>query len=361
MTAWQFALGARVLDDPEEEASKARARRVRWRLTEPSEASFTIDGHDAQAELITELVTDLHVYRDGRRLYRGRVGPTQDVVDGRRHTVTVPTGDYRGVLRRRILYDTDQLAWTATDQAAIALGLIDQTQAHVGGDLGITAGLGASTGVARDRTYEPGKAVFEAVQQLSEVINGFDWDIDPDSRALDIYYPQRGENRGVVLDLGGLVTGFTRDVDPSTYANANRVNGDDTVTAEVREATDLATRPEGRWDAQHGYTTISEQATLDERANWQIEQDQLVVPTYTVRLKKGRWEGPDHVWLGDPCKLVLPSGRLAVDTVLRVYEIAVDIDDNGTETVDVTLGGPRPDPRRLATDQLVRLDQLERR
>lgn len=361
MASWQYAVGDWGALGPDVALTAARSRRVTFRLRAPSEASFTLDGDNPQATEITELVTDLHIYRDGERLYRGRVGATRDTADADRHTVDVQTADYRALLLRRILYDSDQLSWVATDQADIALELIGETQSRIHGDLGITEGVGNPTGVTRDRNYEPGKPIGEAIQELSEVIDGFDWDINPDTKALDIYYPERGTDNGVVLDYGGLVTGFTRAVDPSRYANAVRLNGDELLLAESREAADLGSRAEGRWDAQHGYTTITDQGTLDDRADWHIEQDQLLVPAYTLRLRAGRWEGPDHIWLGDPCQVVLRAGRLEVDTVQRVWEIAVSLGDSGEEDVQVTLAGPAPDFRRKVTDQLVRLDQLERR
>jgi hypothetical protein len=82
---------------------------------------------------------------------------------------------------------------------------------------------------------------------------------------------------------------------------------------------------------------------------------------YTVRLKRGGWQGPDHIWLGDTVRLIIPSGRLDVDTTARVHEVAIDIDEDGGETVTLTLGGKRPDFRRWPSAIERRLKNLERR
>jgi hypothetical protein len=175
-------------------------------------------------------------------------------------------------------------------------------------------------------------------------------------------WAQRGRTAGVVLDLGGLVSQVRRTVDPSTYANAIRVNGDAALLdVATREADDLATRPEGRWDGQYGDSTIRDATTLDERADWRIADAQVLQPAYTAVLRPGKWDGPDHIWLGDTCRLVVRSGRLDVNTLLRVFEVAVDLDDDGGETVSLTLGAPMPDVRRTLAAQALRLDQLTRR
>lgn len=357
MAEWQFvaANGAQQID-----LTAATGRKLTARLWSPSEASFTIDGRNEQATVLMELATDLLVRRNGVDLYRGRVGATSDSIGADTHSVDVPTGDYRALLLRRLLYDDDELDWTG-DQSDIVWGLVEATQARAGGDLGITRGVGAVTGVSRTVDYEPGASIGEAVQQLAQLDDGFEWDISP-ALELDVYYPQRGQVGGetVVLDYGGLVSGVQRNVDPGNYANALRVTGDAALTPEVREAADLATRPEGRWDAQVGLTTIQQQPLLAARADWLLGVRQVVTPSYTLQLRPGGWEGPAHVWLGDTCRLSISSGRLAVDTLLRVVEVSVDLPGDGDEVVSLTLGSARQSMGGLLADNLLRLGQLER-
>lgn len=66
---------------------------------------------------------------------------------------------------------------------------------------GIIDGQLAAASFARDRTYEPGKQVWEAMTQLSAVDNGLDFELDPVDREdavysqLNTYYPQQGVDR----------------------------------------------------------------------------------------------------------------------------------------------------------------------
>lgn len=363
MAAWKWILGP-ASGGHESELTAARSRKATWRLTGSHEFSCTIDGRHSQAAQIRELRTDLHVLRNGVILGRGRVGPTQDTLSATVHTVTVTARDYREVLRRRLLYTGGPLTHGAKDQSQIAWDLVNYTQGLPGGNLQISRGQGETTGRLRDRTYEAGQSVGTLVDQLGEVIDGFDYDIRPVSasaQSFDLFYPARGTDRGVVLDFGGAVASLSRAVNIGDYANAGRFSGGEGTLAVTREAAGLAGAPEGRWDTQTGDTEIKQQATLDQRADAEIAGSQTVTPSYTFALKAGWWQGPDHVWLGDTCRVVIMSGRLAVDVPLRVFEVEVNVGASGEEAVSVTVGAPRPDFARRLYDGQLRLDRLERR
>ncbi|GGV34277.1 hypothetical protein GCM10010182_67720 [Actinomadura cremea] len=378
-TRWQLVLGP-ASGGHELALTEASSRRYTARLNEGSDLSFSIDGRHAQAAAIGELTTDVHLLWTSpagltRVLDRCRVGPTRDDVSEDAHRVEVTCLDYRAVLERRILYSGDTLTYSSTDQAEVAWALIDTTQQRAAGALGIAKGWTgtAPTGITRDRTYEASDSIGQRIQELSEVIDGFDWDITPVSASglrLDVWYPQRGADRGVVLILGGLAATVNREVNPGDYANALRYSGatgdEETpgptpVELEAPLLDQAVDWPQGRWDAAHGDDGLVTQAALNARAAWQLAQSQVITPVYTVRLVRGGWDGPDHIWLGDTVRLIVPSGRLQVDSSLRVHEVQIDIDEDGGETVTLSLGGPRPDFRRWPSRVDRKIRDLERR
>lgn len=374
---WSFVLGP-ATGGMTRELSRARARKCSFKLTEPSEVSCELDGRHAEAGYLAELATDLHVLRAPHhgarkeRLYRGRVGQSGDTFGADTHTVTVPSLDYRAVLQRRHLMSGSQQIWTQADQAEIAYGLVQQAQRLPGGDYGIVMGRAPSTGIRRDRSYDLGDNIGERIQELSEVIDGFDWDVTSTSGTglqLDIWHPQRGVTLpGIVLEFGGAVASGSRTVDSGDYANHIRVTGSqpegggDGPQPEERPfpGTPWEPRPEGRWDKTYG-ESITTQPALAERADWLLDQAQVVTPTYSLKLRRGWWRGPGHLWLGDSVTVRIRSGRLRVNTQLRVHQIDVDISDDGTEDVTLTVGGPKPDYRRRAAAIEKRLASLERR
>ncbi len=350
---------------PNWQLTAAKGRRITLGLGQPSEASFTLDGASRDAARIEELTTDLWLFRNGVPLYRGRIGATQDSHDGNRHQMTVASADYRAVLGRRLLFEGDTLTYTQVDQSQLAWQLISNTQGRAGGYLGIVRGAGQTTGVLRDRTWKPGETVLHYLDLLSNVRDGFEYVLRPLSGttdiAFDLFYPSRGTDRQVVLDFPGAISSWNRQVDPGQYANAIRVSGDDAIAPARAEAADIASVDAGRWDAQVGDTTILEAATLTARAQFDLAQAQTVTPSWSVRLRRGFWGGPGHVWLGDPVTLAVRSGRLNALTTLRVQEVDIALDDNDEATISLTLGQVPPNRRwRLrAIDR--RLGSLERR
>lgn len=367
---WQFVVGP-ATGGHELALTEARSRQYTVRLTEPSALSCGLDARHPQADSINELATDMHILWTGSggttlELDRQRIGSTHDSGTATEHTVDVTAIDYRAVLARRRLYTGDTVTYTGVDQGEIAWGLVSSTQGNTGGDLGISkAWTGtAPTGVNRDRTFELGDSVGERIQELSEVQGGFDWDVEPSGASalrLNVFYPERGQDRGVVLIPGGLVADWTREFNPADYANAIRMTGETALLAQEREAPDLAARAEGRWDAAFGDTGLVTQAALNERADWQIAQSQDAAPVWTVTIRQGGWDGPSHIWVGDTVRLVVNSGRLATDRTLRVYEMAFSIGEDGQESLTLALGGPKPDFRKPPALFARRLTNLERR
>lgn len=351
---------------PQHALTAAKSRRLSFALDGPAEASLALDGRGEQAAYVTELTSDLLIYRDGIKMFRGRVGQTQDQLGADAHTVTVQSADYRAMLDRRILLAGDPLGFAQVDQSAIAWTLASASFARTNGGLGITRGIGQTTGVLRDRTYEAGKPCGEAIDQLAEVAGGFEWDVDPEL-AFNVHYPQRGQDRtDVVLDYGGRIAGLSRSVNPQDFANSIRVSGreasGDTIppTPAVRTAANIATAPEGRFEFQVG-TDLQTTAAVAQRADYELTQRSQVRPSYTVTLSPGAWTDQGSFWLGDTVRLVVMSGRLAVDTTARVHEISFDISEDSTETVSVTLGHPRRDLLQRLRRVQTRLSSLERR
>jgi hypothetical protein len=317
------------------ELTGATARRAVWRVDDSPTVAFGLDGRSAEAAAIVELATDLIVYRDGAKLFRGRLGAIGDRINADLHRCSLAAIGYRGMLDTRIIAAGGE-SFTGVDQGTIAWNLIQTTQAQSGGNWGITNGIGATLGTARDRSYDPGKPRGEAISELGRVDGGFEWEIDADL-ALNRWSPTRGSATGVVLDWGGLISSVDRQLSPRDYSNAPMAIGADGLTPAVQTSATIATDPQGRWELSRGYTTILEQATLDARALWLLDQTSTLRPEFAATFRAGAWGGPSHVWIGDTVTLVVNSGRLAVNAAHRVVELAADLDDNGGETITVGL------------------------
>lgn len=350
---------------PNWQLTQATSRRVIVRLTAAGESSFTVEGHAAEAAQIQDLITDCWVFFNGQPIYRGRVGTNSDTHDGNAHTVQVSTADYRGILQRRLLFEGDTLSYSSVDQAQVAWNLINTTQARTGSTLRILRGAGQTSGTTITQTFTAGTSVMENLDKLAYVANGFDYAINPTattSLTFDVYSPNRGTDRSLVLNFPGSIAAFSRTVDPGQYANAVRFSGGSSLTPVRVEAADITTRPEGRWDSQSGDSTITNSAVLTSTAQGALAAADTVTPAWKVTLQPDGWRGPAQVWLGDPVTLQIQSGRLAVNAAYRVQEMEFNFDDNtNSVTTILTLGQVPPDRRYLLRRVNLRLTALERR
>lgn len=344
----------------------ARDRRVTWRLDDPCDASFTLSGRDPAAGEVVELGSDLLVYRDGSLVFRGRVGPSSDEIDTEAHKCQFSAVDYRGVLDRRIALAA--LTWTGIDQSTIGWELVEHAQdegTYAGSDLGITRGVGQTTGITRDFEVPEGKKIGESIATLGRLVDGFEWAVSP-LLEFDVYFPRRGTPVDFVADYGSTVSKISRAVDTSQFATLIRQSGADLTTPVIVPAADLATRPEGRWDLSLGDTDLADDATVAAAGDGALLLAERLLPTWTGTLAPGVWD-PAVLNLGDSCMLVVQSGRVQeasvrddFDTYLRVIEIAVQESDDGAETVAVTWGRP-PLPKFPERDLAARITKLERR
>jgi hypothetical protein len=348
-TPWRFLYGPRQpFGGWDGQLGQAQARTVTLRCDpdQNSQAEVTLDGRSPAAAAITELETDLTVMYGSAYIFQGRIGPSADDLSADAHAVTFTASDYRDILRRQALLPADTLLYTATDQAAIAWGLVHAVQAHPGGDLGIAQGAGkAGTGVLRTMQYAAGDWAGDLLGQLAALDNGFDWQITPYGQAdlrLDVFYPQQGTDRGVVLQYGmERVAAIRRAVDPAAYADAIYMTGDTSITpaltAVALAMSGIESAPQGRWDQVIG-NDLKTQSALADAAAAALSTGQVITPSYTIALQPGSWGGPSDIWIGDQVAVRIRSGRLNVNDSLRVVEMALAIGQDNVEQLTLTVG-----------------------
>ena len=335
------------------ELTEARTRRLELSLDASGQATWTMPGRHPQTRLVAELSTDLAVARNRELIFRGRIGGSDDTLSPTVHTSTFAAVDYRGMLDRRIIWPGNRTVFNNTEQAAIARALVTDTQAR--GDLGITYDA-TVTGVNRDRTYEEGQYVGELIANLGRSINGFEWDVSP-LKVLRFFSPQRGNPVPIILEYGRDLSDVRRTVTSTKFANALRYSGSDDIAAVIRQ---VAPGPEGRFEHQDGNPDVTQAGTLNQQADGAFAQASQIRPAYRVTLRPGRWD-PPLMWLGDAARLLVRSGRLNVDTVLRIFGLTVELDEDEVETVHLDLGAHPPALTDRLNDTAARLDRLERR
>jgi hypothetical protein len=396
-----YAIGPLPKDTVVAELPDARSVRLTQQWNQPAQLVFTLDGHSGSAGLATELTTDVYAWRwdevagQDVPMFRGVVGQSQDTLSADTHTVVFTCHDYLAMLARRMVTAPGGVTYTATDQDQIVYYLVNMARNQRAGsgasfspgaflpiDVGLVDPSGATrtfSGTNRDRTYAGQQNIGEALAQLAAVQGGFDFDVIPAAvggvsagyDSIRVFWQSQGVQRTTPqLVYGATVSALTRSFNSADYANYQRIIGNNgTATPGAAQFyseawnTDAVTGTagaQGLWMNGDNASDVSIQSTLDQRAQGNLGRSGVVVPSYTLTLRPGVYSygNPN---MGDTVPLIIQSGRLAVDTMIRVLGIDYTVGDDGQEDVALTVGRPDVTLANLFTRQNADVNALARR
>jgi hypothetical protein len=358
-TGW--AVVATTTDDVPVAELPYQSLNTRWSVPSPAVADLSLDGFSPEAAKVHELRTNLHVFLDGVRRFKGRVVGSGDEISDTGHETKFSATDLRGVLAKRRIEVHARLNFTQVGAYDVLRSLIGDAQAMPDGDEGIRFDPDAGPGPLVTTSANVGDSVKAACDAVVEQIGG-DWDIDQ-AGIVRLWPDGRGTHRAdFVAHYDVNVSDLSRSVDSASFANSLRVSGSTDTAASYRTG---PIGPEGRWERQVGDPAESVAATVAGRADQAFAQASTITPSYTHALAPNSGWTPGALWIGDTCRSIVRSGRLDIDATERVAEIAVTVgpDAKGrtATSVQVTFGGARPNVyRELAADRR-RLSHLERR
>jgi hypothetical protein len=374
------------------ELGSARSRTLVRQWDTAAELRFTMDGRSPDCAAVAELQHSVFAWRwDDQTgadvcVFRGVIDHTEDQLSEQAHTVNFVAHDFLALLGRRILVGATPVNYNTVDQDQITAALVaaagggpTPTAPYAPGSnlpIGVVlvGGDGVSTrtvsGVARIRSYMGGASIGTLIDQLAKVSGGFDYDVVPEPAAADtlamidgngtisnlgagrdalrVFYPAQGITRTDMLFLyGGNVAAVTRTVNSGDYANYVRSLGNngssDPNAAQLfsgQANSDASGVTVGWWpSADNAPSDVNQQATLDQRAAGLLAINGVLVPAYTLTMRPGTysWGFPN---MGDTVPLVITSGRLQVNTTVRVVGLTWTIGDDGQEDMAVTVGRP---------------------
>ena len=217
------------------------------------------------------------------------------------------------------------LQFTSIDIAVIARALINHHQGKGGGDFGIDTS-GSETSRNADRTYDAYelKNVQEAIIQLSEVEDGIDFVIDPETRRFIVSYPKTGVRlENIVYDERN-IREFSRVLDAQQQASqilgVGSGDAESTLTASQQDSSAVARYK--LTQRVHSATDVTEQVTLNGHVAEQLDLWKDVPNALMLRVGT---EDPDPftAQCGDEIKINWDSPYKPVDEFQRL--VGIDI------------------------------------
>jgi hypothetical protein len=280
--------------------------------------------------------TEVWLYRNGVLVSAGFISTFQ--IQGPTLSVTAP--GLLGYLSYMAVHA--DLTYTATDQALIAAGLVNQWQNLAYGHYGIdTSGI-TTTGVTRDRTYLAAEQhlVDRRLAELGAAANGFDHWVDPATRDLKLASPARGADLtdSVILDGRNITdANIAASVAAGDLASeAYGLGGDgETVVTSLASNTTLRSTW-GRAAVMESFDGVTVQATLDQHTQALLEaRDQaLFLPGPGLHPVDGA--SVDDFGVGDTITYEFDAGLGVQSGAFRVAARMVSIDEDGAESMAVS-------------------------
>lgn len=247
------------------------------------------------------------------------------------------------------------LTFDQVDQATIVADIIAALQALPSGDIGLAVSA-AATGVLRDRTYYGYELKYaaEAIEQLAEVIDGFEFAVDvtgdetDPTKTLVVSYPRRGIQAfetDLLFEKPGNVIGFewpedgTRQADVSIAVGAGE--GDDMLLA-VATSEDALDEGYPLLERSISYKDIRDLEYLQAHADTDVDASAwpVTIPSLVVRGDVDPIVGSYDI--GDDCRIVLTDDRFpdGLDYFARIVGLDIQPEDpeSGLEQVDLALG-----------------------
>lgn len=331
--------------------------RIKWKglryadvLSRPQELAATV-----QVASISDLVaqrllgpdrqaTELRLLRDGQIVAAGPLAGWHR----RGQDVEIVAGGLLSYTQRMIVLA--DMRFDQVDQHLIAAALIDQWQnsSYGHGHYGIDTSRVSTSGRLRDRSYVRNEQhkVAQRIEELGAVDGGFDAEVDPTTRQLQLWHPFKGVDRSsgpsaVVLDRRVIASPDVMcSVAPGDLASlafgTSSSAGSDGGLSSFQLNAELAASF-GLSAAMGSWQDISEQATLDDhvRALLDSRSHALIVPGPQMRVTPDADLGAYDV--GDTVQLELGTDQLGITGAYRIRKRSVSVAANGVETVDLEL------------------------
>lgn len=233
-------------------------------------------------------------------------------------------------------------SYTATDQTTIAWSLIGWSQLATDGGLNIVQGtLGA--GISRTaswRAYD-NKYILEAITDMSEMTQGYDFDITPANRAFNAYYPRPQTNRGLTLYYPQHIRHYSIQYWGKYLRNSIGVQGVDPNYSTAVDTTSRSTY--GLREYGDSYRDAQLITDLNNYASKIRDQrkDVKAYPTISLRQDIIDIFDTNVIQLGDLLGVVIQDGYVQINTTLRYQTAQVSVDKQGSEAVVLYLQDQR--------------------
>lgn len=329
-----------------------RQRRYKMIRNRPDEIYFAINLDELEVfarnnkfsnalDIFNVNVNEVVIYRHGVPLISGQIAFADPILSEEQKMLSVRATGWLGLFKDRYLMSS--LSYTDVQAGLIGWNLINHTQSLTNGSFNIIQGT-LSDSITRIRTYPIYKNVYDALIQLTEVINGFDMEFTWDKKFNT--YDSIGADTDIVLQYPGNILSIGQPIDGTEMANEvivkGSVIGDDSSLISVR--TDSTLQPIYKLRQKTiQYPTVEKLSTLEQHGDEFLDQAASFHKLPTITIDGNRNVSIGDIHIGDLINIRVngyTSFNHLSTSKYRIDVIEVTIDDDNNETISLGLSLP---------------------
>jgi hypothetical protein len=174
------------------ELSGAQDKNLSVGLNKSGSFGFNLNCLDDLADDIDPITKCVIGYKNGVAKWSGPIWTVDDELPSNR--IQVNAVGWFEKLNKRLL--SEDISFTDIDAGVIAVSLLNQE--NIVGNTLISPGVIQSS-QTRTRAYKEHQNLGQEIQSLSQIEAGFDWEVTPDSRLLNIYNAKRIDRPEIVF------------------------------------------------------------------------------------------------------------------------------------------------------------------
>jgi len=311
-------------------------------LNQPGQGNVVLPTDSTLVRNIWPHLTSIYVTVGGVPVWAGMVEEFLAESSENGGTTTVQMKEITYYLARR--HHEETLTFNGVSQNVIGASLVNNAQTN-----GIPlAGVAAPSLFSRDRTYEAWEhgELMERIQQLTEVVNGPDYEVvhirDADRwRTQMIFRDEVGEQLDLTVTSDHNASDYSLSVSADTHATHVHGIGAGEEQDQLEVVREDPANIYPRFDAAPAWKDVTNLNTLAENTGGYLEMNRepVAVPAATI---PGCHEiGPDDVLVGDTINANVSQGAVTFRGRVRIADISWRYTNNAEMTRElgmVTVG-----------------------
>lgn len=321
----------------------ARGRSFEHVLNNSGSAKFSLSANDPKLtpDLLLVGNKELFIYRAQTLIWGGELSYRSFSLSENDETFTLTAKGFFDLFSQKIVGSPiTPVIHTNKDAGQIAVDEINAAQTGTNASFGFTIGSIPTT-KNRNRSFD-GQTLKQVIEGLSStnINDGFDFEVDANKR-FSVFNPKGIQLNHIVFEWGRNIETFGETQDATAMANQILVLGEGMGSAMKTSLRNASSTIQASYKIRQGkasYKDVSEQTTLDDHGDKELEQRQLQKQTITVRTKGALAAPYGSYQVGDSVKLKIKYGNVIdINQFMRIYAIKVTITDEDDEVIDFTL------------------------